>query len=194
MIEDDVMRLLREAKPLGGSSVEIVAATEDQIHAFEEAHGLLLPNELKAWLRRSNGANVNPGGLNSLFGNKGGGGLDWYFKEYPHWKAAGWFPIGGDGNGDLYVLNVGITVPSTRTHPVCFLDQKDFSFLAYVMASGLWKFLYCLLKSEVFREEGKDFLWPFDKTTTLAIDPNLVDCGVIPLPWEKEDFDSPLPP
>lgn len=195
MIEDDVMRLLREVKPLGGKPVELVPATEDEIDSFEKIHGVELPNELKAWFRRCNGANVNPGGFQSLFGKEGGGGVDWYLKEYPHWKAAGWYPIGGDGNGDLYILNAGITIPSTKTHPVCFLDQQDFSFLTYAMSSGLWKFLYCLLKSEIVRDGGKDLQpWPFDKRATLAIDPNLIECTAIPLPWEKDDFDSPLPP
>lgn len=193
MIEDDVMRLLREVKPLGGKPVEIVAATEKEIHAFEEAHRLQLPNELKAWFRRCNGLNVNPGGLESLFTKEGVGGLDWYFKQYPHWKAGGWFPIGGDGNGDLYILNAGITIPSTKTHPVCFLDQQDFSYLSYAMASGLWKFLYCLLKSEILREQGQEFLWPFDQKTALAIDPNLIECVSIPLPWEEKGDQSPSP-
>src|SRR5215213_3057707 len=104
MIEDDVMRLLREVKPLGDKPVEIVPATEQEISTFEQAHGLKLPNELKAWFRRCNGATVNPGGFESLYPKEGVVCLDWYFKQYPHWKAAGWFPIGGDGNGDLYIL------------------------------------------------------------------------------------------
>lgn len=196
MIQDDVVRLLREVRPVPGAEpIQIVPATEEELNAFEQAHGPM-PPELKWWFRTCNGAAVNPGGLESLFPKKGAGPvcLDWYFKQYPHWKAAGWFPIGGDGNGDLYILNAGITIPSTKTHPVCFLDQQDFSFLTYAMASGLWKFLYCLLKTEVVRGGGKDLLpWPFDKRTTLAIDPNLVECTAIPLPWEKDDFDSPLP-
>lgn len=194
MIQNEVIRLLHQVKPIPGAEpIQIVPATEEELRAFQEAHGLM-PPELQWWFRTCNGVAVNPGGFESLFPKKGPVCLDWYFKQFPHWKEAGWYPIGGDGNGDLYILNAGVIIPSTKTHPVCFLDQQDFSYLAYAMASGLWKFLYCLLKSEIARERGEDFDWPWDKKTTLATDPNLVECTAIPLPWDVDDPNSPLPP
>ena len=184
MIEDDVIALLHKVRPLDDGPVQIVPAGEEELQRFQQTHGIALPGELKAWFRRCNGANVNPGGLNSLFARDGLTCLDWYFKQYPAWKARGWFPIAGDGCGNLYVLTTQIETPSTGTHPVCFLDQADFQKLTYVVASGLWKFLYFVLQSEILHDQGKHEYWPFDKVAVLAVDPTLAEASAIPLPWE----------
>jgi hypothetical protein len=189
MIQDDVIDLMLRLKPLQ-SSLKLVPATEDELHAFEMAHSVKLPCELRELFRRCNGANVNPGGLESLYW------LDWHFKQYPKWKEAGWYPVASDGSGDLYFLNTTISVPSTGTHPVCYMDQTDFSKLNYVMASGLWRFLHFLFEDEYLSQSGIDRYWPFDREKVMEFDPEIEACGGkgLPLPWELEDFDSPLPP
>jgi hypothetical protein len=187
MIEQHVIELVRRVRPLGNTPVQIVPASEEELLRFELVNGVAIPNELKSWFRRCNGASVNPGGLNSLFAKDQPVCLDWYFREYPVWKTRGWWPIGTDGCGDLYILTTEITIPSTGTHPVCFLDQSDFEHLAYVMASGLWRFLYFLLEKEVLLAQGRPSYWPWEKDAVLAVDPGLAECRGVPLPWEGED-------
>jgi hypothetical protein len=187
MIEDDVIKLVGQVKPLGRNPVQVVPATEEELRRFEHLHDVALPEELRSWLRRCNGASVNPGGLISLFGNEQGVCLDWYFKEYPAWKKTGWWPVASDGCGDLYILTSEIAIPSTGTHPVCFLDQSDFSQPQYAVASGLWKFLRFLLEKEVLLAQGNENYWPWDKEVVLAVDPALAECRGVPLPWEIED-------
>ncbi len=186
MIEDDVMQLVQQVRPLGDHAVEIVPATEDQLNSFERDHRLTLPPELKAWFRRCNGADVNPGGLDSLFPREHVVCLDWHFKQYPQWKKKGWFPLGSDGCGDVYILTSQIIIPSTGTHPVFFLDQADFEQPQYAIASGLWKFLYFLLENEIRSDAGRERYWPWNKEAVLAVDPHLAECRGVPLPWEIE--------
>ena len=185
MIVNDVMNLLRAVKPIGSGPITIEPASEDDIQRFERLHSFVMPNEAKNWFRRSNGANVNPGGLYSLFPKKYEGVcIDWYFRRYPEWKSHGWIPIANDGCGDIYILANAITIPTTGTHPVFFLDQSDFSKPDYAVASGLWKFLFFLLEDEILSQKGEEGYWPFNSEKVLAADPALAECGEIPMPWQ----------
>jgi len=185
-IEDQVIELLHQVRPLDQRPVQVIPATDEDLRRFEQVHGMNLPNELKSWFRHCDGANVNPGGLDSLFPKHEIVCLDWHFKQYPAWKEWGWFPLASDGCGNLYIMMSQITIPSTGTHPVFFLDQSDFEKPDYVVASGVWKFLYFVLQSEVLHDQGKHEYWPFDKVGVLAVDPALAECREIPLPWEVD--------
>jgi len=185
MNKDAVAQLLRQVRTLNNKPLQIVPATDDQIHTFEVAHRVEMPEELKAWLRLCNGAAVNPGGLYSLFSDQPNRvSMDWYLQNYPAWRQKNWFPIAGDGCGDVYVLMGNIKLLSTGTHPIGFLDQSDFSEPEYVVASGVWRFLHFLLQNQMLSDAGKDRYWPFDEKTVLAIDPDLVQCKEVPLPWD----------
>src|SRR6266498_519213 len=187
MIEDDIIELLHKVRPLDRRPLQIVPASEEELRRFERIHGMTLPGELKSWFRHCNGANVNPGGLESLFPRNETVCLDWHFKQYPAWKQKGWFPLGSDGCGDLYIAMTQITIPASGTHPICFLDQSDFAKPRYAVASGVWKFLYMLLQTQVLHDQGKEVYWPFSKAAVLDVDPALGECRELPLPWEIED-------
>ncbi len=184
MIEDEVIELLHRVRSLDQRPVQITPATDENLRRFEQIHGMCLPCELKSWFRLCDGANVNPGGLESLFPKNEPVCLDWHFKQYPAWKERGWFPLASDGCGDLYVMTAHTIISSTGTHPVCFLDQSDFTKPQFAVASGVWKFLYLLLQTEVLRDQGKEVFWPFHKESVLAVDPALAECKDTLLPWE----------
>ncbi len=184
MIEDNVIDLIQKVRSLDDGPVQITPASEAEMDAFERVHGFRLPGEVRAWFRRCNGASVCPGGLDSLFSREGEISLDWHFKQYPHWKSRGWIPIASDACGDLYIVAKAIEIRTTGTHPVFFLDQADFTRPDYVVASGLWKFLFFLLEDELLREQGKTCYWPFDSERVLAVDPAIRECRGAPLPWE----------
>lgn len=185
-IEDKVIEMIQQVRPIGDTPVRVMPATDTEIKAFENAHGFILPDEVRSWFRRCDGANIRPGGLDSLFPKDHVVCLDWHFKRYPEWKSKGWIPLASDGCGDLYVLTKDVLVPATGTHPVFFLDQADFAKPDYVVASGVWRFLFFLLEDELLRERGEAGYWPFDRERVLALDPALGECRGIPLPWEAD--------
>jgi hypothetical protein len=203
-LKTEVLELLKQVKPLG-ERVPLEPATEVQIKAFEQKYKLAIPDELRDWLMLSNGANVNPGGV---FGVENFGR---YFTWHPNWWTNNWIPVASDGCGDTYVLAGGEMIPSSKTHPVFFIDQSDVDQPAYVVASGFWKFLHFLFENEVIHQEAppvldtkneglyermqqrladpnrKDY-WPFRKDKVLQQDPCLNDyTGATPFPWDSEE-------
>lgn len=186
MIEDKVMDLLHQVSTLDRRPLHVSGEPDEELAKFEEIHQIELPNELKSWFRRCNGANVKPSGLDSLFSKHELVCLDWHLKEYPAWKQRGWFPLASDGCGNLYIMTARIVIGPTGTHPVCFLDQNNFAKPSYAVASGVWIFVYLLLQDELLRERGMRTFWPFDKQAVLAVDPPLAECRDIPLPWEVD--------
>jgi len=184
MLKSKVVDLLHQVRPLGNRPVQNNPASGEQLLAFEQAHGLILPVEIKEWFNCCNGAEVNPGGIYSLSSLGEEASLGWYLENYPEWKENKWFPIASDGCGDLYIMAAKTTIPSTGTHPICFLDQSDFVRPQYAVSSGLWKFLYLLLHTEILNEQGGIAYWPFNKEAVLAVDPALAECRDIALPWE----------
>jgi hypothetical protein len=89
--------------------------------------------------------------------------LAYWIDQYPQ---QGWLPVAGDGCGNLYVLVArGYLVGS-----VGFIETMvDPDRIDYLVASDLWRFLRFL-----FLRETGDRRWPFDRTTVLAADPNLL--------------------
>lgn len=185
MIERQVKEWILKVKPLDDQPVLIMPATNEELENFERFHDFVLPSEVKSWLRQCNGASINPGGFYSLFGKDDDDvSIDWHLNEFPDWKRRGWIPIAGDGCGDVYILDSSIFIPSTGTHPVFFLDQADYDMPNYVVASGLWKFLFFILENEIRRQQGLDAYWPFEKVKVVVKDPQIVECPGIPMPWE----------
>ncbi len=203
-LKAEVLSLLKQVKPLN-ERLALEPATEVKIEAFEQKLHLAIPAELRGWLMLCNGANVNPGGIIGLEE------IGKYYTWHPNWWINNWIPVADDGCGDTYVLAGGEIISSSQTHPVFFIDQSDVDQPAYVVASGLWKFLCFLLEKEVIQREfppildteshgwhermqqwlrnpnRKDY-WPFMKDKVLQKDPCLNDyTGAAPFPWDLEE-------
>ena len=186
MIEDEVIAMLRSAHRIGIDDSSISGASEDEITRFEMANNFRLPDELKQWFGKCNGSPVNPGGLYSLGPVGNPSSVEWFFKEYPDWKTRGWIPLADDGCGDIYIAVTSYAIGSNGSHPVCFLDQADFDKPAYSVASGIWQFIYFLLENETLWNQGMCCYWPFDREQVVRRDPELLECGIAPLPWDAD--------
>jgi hypothetical protein len=193
-VQSEILNLLHRVKSLGTASRPVKPASPEDIREFEMGSGRKLPAELTEWVSVCNGAAVNPGGLYSLKDI-----LSIYKSLYPSWLAKGLVPIASDGCGDYYVLDTNRVIPTSETHPVYFVDQSDYDKPAYVVASGLWRFLKFLLEREILDEAlppevrmdatalNPEANWPFNKSHVLRMDPELVNYqGSVPLPWELE--------
>jgi hypothetical protein len=65
---------------------------------------------------------------------------------------------------------------------VYFIDPYQdggYGVPTYAVASGLWRFLWFL-----FRSELGDRSWPFDRAAVLVADPELAGVRGARLPWE----------
>ncbi len=193
-VQSEIHNLLHRVKWLGTGAGPIKPASQKDIREFETEYGSKLPAELAEWVNMYNGATVNPGGIYGLNDI-----LSLYKSVNPSWLAKGWIPIASDGCGDYYVLDTNIFIPTSGTHPVYFVDQSNYDKPAYVVASGLWRFLKFLLDREILDQalspevrmdataQNPESHWPFNKAHVLQVDPEMVDYqGSVPLPWELE--------
>jgi cell wall assembly regulator SMI1 len=117
---------------------------------------------------------IGPGGLYGVGYSPNVTDIASVLEWFPNWRAYGWLPIAGDGNGDHYVL----ITRGEQSGCVGLVDQADTDTIDYVVATNLWTFLWFLLRSET-----GDRRWPFDRNHVTGHDPAL---GTIPAdlqPW-----------
>src|SRR5437588_2811646 len=100
--EAEILRMIREVKPLGLKKISITPAASGDISAFEKAYRVEIPQELKLWLLICNGAPVNPGGIYGVRPAKVR--AEDLLDELPAWRARKWFPLASNGCGDYYVV------------------------------------------------------------------------------------------
>jgi cell wall assembly regulator SMI1 len=179
----EVIDMLRLVKPLGIEKINISGATLKDVTDFERRHGLRAPTELKEWLLMCNGAEVNPGGIFPIEPTVMGSSIDRLLRREPNWVRKGWVPIAGDGCGDYYVMSALSKISGQETSPIFFVDQSNYNFLAYVVGSSLWHFLWFLLNSELRLQVKRPVYWPFNKSWVLRKDPAIIYCTDAELPW-----------
>lgn len=149
-------------------------ANPGQIASLERNLGHPIPAGLRRWLSVCNGYMAGPGGLYGAEVDRAS--LDINQASWPEWRALGWIPIAGDGNGNAYVVPA---LPQKDDEPVYFVDcAGDPSSLAYIVASSIPQFLTFLLRRDM-GEPG----WPFDRDYVLDRDPLIADVDADRLPW-----------
>lgn len=150
----------------------------DAIRWFETDTGLALPPAVRDWLARHNGGGIGNASILGL--GTGEWEIEDMVREVEPWQERGWVPVGGDGNGDYYL--VGTSSSREPEGLVFFVDQMDFSVPDYIVGSDIWHFLYGLACKELLSEEW----WPFERDRMVEVDPTLATVASVPLPWDEE--------
>jgi cell wall assembly regulator SMI1 len=144
---------------------------------LERYLGFPVPDELREWLARHNGALVGPGGVFGYRAYTPSLDIATRLDRLPKWKTRRWIPVAGDGSGDYYLIDAGHEF--REDDAVYFVDQADFDRPDYLVASGLWTFLLGLLRKEL----GLEPQWPFEENLVLRLDPRLSLGPAELLPW-----------
>jgi hypothetical protein len=130
------------------------------------------PADLVEWLRACRGTTAGPGGLYGVGQDPEWLDIKYMLDVFPTWRGHGWIPVGGDGNGNYFVLTTG-----SGGNPVGFVEPMETEEeIEYYVASNLFIFLREVLANEVARTG-----WPFDKQYVSRVDPDLLTLS--PLPW-----------
>jgi hypothetical protein len=153
-------------------------ATSEQLNAFPQRTGIQLPPELSSWLSISNGPCIGHGGFFGLEASRKDLDIYQYLALCPSWKKKKWIPMASDGCGNFYV------VPTNGEFgagfPVVFVDVgESFDLPAYIVASGVVKFIRFLLERELGPTQ-----WPFDREEVVRRDPDILKFHGVALPWE----------
>lgn len=160
--------------------------SDADLSAFSERTGVQIPPPLAAWLKLSNGPCVGPGGLFGIRPARTGHDIEQIFDFIPLWKERAWIPVAGDGCGNYYVL--ASAQEFGPGWPVLFIETTMSSEVpAYIVASGLWKFLVFLLEDEFLRVKGiSDTPWPFDRAEVTRRDPEIESFKGVSMPWDAD--------
>src|SRR5262249_26892411 len=160
----DMERVLILLRASEGSPENSRPGISDQtIDAFGARLGSTLPDELRAWLRLSNGSLGGYGGFFGVRPRPPVRDIEEESARLPRQFARTWLPIASDGCGSLYVLALRDMTSSGPA--VLFLDWEDsrgelFNVASYAVASGIWPFLRLQLMHEL---DLLDWHWPFDR-------------------------------
>lgn len=178
-LREEVMNLAAQVPSPPGETLP-PGQSDSEIDGFTERTGLPVPAELREWLRFSNGPCIGPGGIFGIRPRSKHFDMEAVYEFLPEFKEKNWLPLGTDGCGNYYVLDLASEPESLR--PVYFVDayqDRGYSRPTYAVASGLWLFLRFLFRAEL-GENG----WPFDTRFVLSCDPLLAEVRGAPLPWE----------
>jgi hypothetical protein len=183
--KQEILDLASKVPVLYPNSMRTIVTDED-INEYERKHDIYIPKEFREWLLIGNGILVEPGAVFGINLPDNTFELSRRLNRYLFWRFRGWLPISTDGCGSYYVMDTKTKIKTT--HPIYFIDLCDFEKPDYVVASGLWKFLYFLFSRQIIAcsyEELKKY-WPFNKECVIAEDPDILLCTTAPLPWEAD--------
>lgn len=155
--------------------------SDEDCRAFELRTGILMPPDLRKWLKMCNGPCVGAGGLYGLRTAREHLDIELQLGMHPQWQQAKWIPIAGDGCGNSFVT-------TTRNDfgvgsPVLFVDcGSSPDTPAYIVASSIGHFLVFFLGIEVGKRG-----WPFDPDVVTQMDPSITAYTGVALPWKRAD-------
>jgi len=168
--------------PMPAESSLAPGASNEAIELFSRRTGIVLPEDVREWLRLTNAPLV---GYCALLGIGVEDGIEEILDRYPEWKQRYWLPIATDGCGNYYV------VPTKRDFgegfPVLFIDtMADRNSPAYIVASDIGRFLLFFFEDQL-KDHSLTFnteSWPFNKEQVTKEDPAIVKFKNVRLPWE----------
>lgn len=162
--------------------------TEEDLTAFTSRTGIELPDDVKQWLRITNGC---PGfyGIGSA---QKGFNMERLWEVCPDLQRPGWIPVGMDDFGNFYVR---VVPESGGRGGVFYVEAIGTRELEYAAASDTLHFAIFSLEErlhvtpefssvEEAYKSGKMYGWPRDKSFVLSKDPELAHVEGGPFFWK----------
>ena len=153
-------------------------ASQRAIGAFEKKYNCKLPDDLRAWLRITNGA----AGYLGVDTAERGSRISEIWESYPDWKKSNWIPIARDDFGNYCVA----LADKSTTSPVAFFEGIGSEYPRYLVGSDVLHFV--LLKLLEFKDVAPGSStspWPFGREYVLKLDPSIEHLNIgVPLAWD----------
>jgi hypothetical protein len=165
----DLGRTLPDGYPKG--------VTEKDFRAFRSRTGIELPDDVKQWLKITNGAP-------QFFGigeAPKASNMEDLWRLCPRLQDIGWIPVGEDGSGNYFVR---LMPESGDRGGVFFVEANKPHQLEYAVASDTLHFALFYLRHLEVCESRKMTEWPHDKSFVLSQDPELAQVVGAPFYWD----------
>jgi hypothetical protein len=151
--------------------------TERQLRAFRSRTGVELPDDVREWLRITNGAS----GFFGIGSAPKGSNVEEIWRLTPEWRENRWIPVGRDDFGNFFVR----VVPESGKRGGVFLVEATISDeLVYAAASDTLHFAWFDLRHSEALQTHKTSGWPQDESFVLSQDPELAHVEGAPFYWE----------
>jgi cell wall assembly regulator SMI1 len=162
-----------------------------EIVALEGRLGIRVPDDLREWLKISNGAFA---GTVPIYGVHHGDhplGMEEVLRIFPSWRENKWIPVADDGCGNYYVM--ATQGEFGKGYPIFFVEAvTDETAPRYIVASDLGHFLVLVMESELAQRdldpvetELEPSPW-FNEQEVLHDDPAVLNFHGVPLPWNAD--------
>lgn len=164
-------------------------ATEVDLKEFTSRTGVDFPDDVKEWLRITNG----PSGFYGVGSAQKGSNMEELWELRPDLRQPGWIPVGTDDFGNFYVR---VVPESGGRGGVFYVEATSTDELAYAAASDTLHFAQFSLEErlhvtpefssmEEAIKSGKLYGWPRDKSFVLSKDPDLAHVEGGPFFWDS---------
>lgn len=181
----DLVRLVQQLPHLKGFKCR--QAADVDLDRFEQRFKMQLPTDLRAWLKCCNGVPLS-GGMFGINQDRSALDISRIYEFLPDWQENRWIPIGGDGNGNYYLVR------GDRQASESYVYLFDHEFGGHepicVVASGVLPFARAIITHEinVFYDYEPPW-WPLDERRVLENDPELAEyTGPLPFAWQVSEY------
>lgn len=182
MIDVVKIQKLLVSIPMPPEDLPLQGVSDAECNGFERRTGILLPHDVRHWLKLANGPCVGPGGFYGIQPHRSHLDMELFLSLHPSWLTQKWLPIAGDGCGNHYIMPT--TSEYGSGYPVLFIDTSlTTDSPAYIVASDIEHFLVSMFEKELGKKE-----WPFNEESVLQSDPKLKQFKGVDLPWAAHIF------
>jgi hypothetical protein len=152
-------------------------ASEDDFAAFRTRTGVDLPDDIKVWLRLTDGA----AGFFGVDPNSKDRSIEGIWEMVPDLRQEGRIPVGCDDFGNFYLR----VVPKLGGRGgVYHVEGHMPDELYYVVASDTLHLAEFILEQEEALVSHETYGWPFDKSFVLSKDPEILNVENAIFAWK----------
>jgi cell wall assembly regulator SMI1 len=168
---------------IGPKDVIPPGASEADLDDFVTSTGISLPDDLRTWLRLTNGVYFTHTIFAGIRPFPPRLDLEADLRDRPHWKQKAWIPVATDGSGSTYLM--ASRQEFGEGYPLFLIEgtQRDQESPLCIVSSDMEHFLMCSLEKELAGLSG----WPFNKDYMIERDPEIMQFPGLRLPWTLED-------
>lgn len=152
-------------------------ASEDDFAAFRARTGVDLPDDIKVWLRMTNGA----AGFFGVDPDPQRRSIEGIWETVPDLRQEEWIPVGRDDFGNFYIR---VVPKSGGRGGVFHVEATMIDELCYAVASDALHLAEFILEQDEARVSKETYGWPLNKSFVVSKDPEILNVENARFVWK----------